>query len=567
MVFPAAGYIAIALEAGARSFDVLFPDSSDVHLQSIHIDSALLLNEGTPIEIITETTLSTVGNPRLDFRIKTVAEGRWTEHAHGMILGVAATNPDRHDSAQPSPTTEIPSFDTQPVKVISRGGRWGINNESYTRMWFDAMKRVGMAYGPTFTILSDICVQPSNLKASALVEMHVTKDTMIEESRYFVHPTVIDAAFQLIVMAAHEGKPHAFEKPFIPTSIRDLKIGEAVSPDTKSAQIQVTAHRPSLRQISGQATIVDLSGRTILTMQVDCTALDAGFGDNKDSKTKHPYNRLIWRPDFDRLSQDQLLSLLPYRQDDRIVKHEFLSLEKVCISILLNDYQRLPNPTTLKTLPFHMQKFASWMRTQGERLSQAQESHDLSLLTPSARDLLIQNIVTELGPSVPEITTISKLHDHLLDILLGRVGALDIMVEDNVLSRVYEEGFSGRGAYDKLEGVLTLIGHKEPRLRVLEIGAGSGGATLPALRALKGNTEFPSYREYVFTDVSMAFLSRAREKFRDFRFVKYGLLDIEKDLESQDGEAGFEVEGGFDVIIASNVSDRLHRGTVCVGGR
>src|SRR5262249_42807059 len=80
-------------------------------------------------------------------------------------------------------------------------------------------------------------------------------------------------------------------------------------------------------------------------------------------------------------------------------------------------------------------------------------------------------------------------------------------------------------------------------VRVLEIGAGTGGSTTHIL------PELPAERtEYVFTDVSPLFLARARLKFRDYPFLRYELLNIERDPEAQ----GFG-DQRFDIIIAANV--------------
>lgn len=81
------------------------------------------------------------------------------------------------------------------------------------------------------------------------------------------------------------------------------------------------------------------------------------------------------------------------------------------------------------------------------------------------------------------------------------------------------------------------------KLRVLEIGAGTGGATgyiLPLLPA--------GQVEYTFTDLSNLFLVKAREKFSGYPFIEYRLLDIERDPARQ----GFAPRG-FDLIIAANV--------------
>jgi SAM-dependent methyltransferase len=79
-------------------------------------------------------------------------------------------------------------------------------------------------------------------------------------------------------------------------------------------------------------------------------------------------------------------------------------------------------------------------------------------------------------------------------------------------------------------------------LRVMEVGAGTGGTTsalLPVLDA--GRTR------YVFTDVSELFLDRARERFADYSFIEYGLYDLEK----SPAEQGYAA-GSFDVIVSAN---------------
>jgi acyl transferase domain-containing protein/SAM-dependent methyltransferase len=81
------------------------------------------------------------------------------------------------------------------------------------------------------------------------------------------------------------------------------------------------------------------------------------------------------------------------------------------------------------------------------------------------------------------------------------------------------------------------------RTRVLEIGAGTGGTTSAILPALT-----PARTTYWYTDVSRAFLDRARERLASFTFVRYGLLDIEREIEPQHFSAGT-----FDVVVATNV--------------
>ena len=80
-------------------------------------------------------------------------------------------------------------------------------------------------------------------------------------------------------------------------------------------------------------------------------------------------------------------------------------------------------------------------------------------------------------------------------------------------------------------------------LRILEIGAGTGGTTAHVLpRILKRNVE------YTFTDVGPTFVSQARERFGMQSCVQFDVLDLDRDPDAQ----GFK-DRQFDVVIASNV--------------
>ena len=80
-------------------------------------------------------------------------------------------------------------------------------------------------------------------------------------------------------------------------------------------------------------------------------------------------------------------------------------------------------------------------------------------------------------------------------------------------------------------------------LRILEVGAGTGGTTTHVAPRLPAEGV-----EYTFTDVGPTFVARARDRFRTFPFMRFAALDLEREPETQ----GFG-DGTFDVVIASNV--------------
>jgi SAM-dependent methyltransferase len=83
----------------------------------------------------------------------------------------------------------------------------------------------------------------------------------------------------------------------------------------------------------------------------------------------------------------------------------------------------------------------------------------------------------------------------------------------------------------------------ERGLRVLEIGAGTGATASHLLRALP-----PGRVRYTFTDISPAFLARARARFAAHDWIEYRTLDIERDPVEQ-GFSAFD----YDLVLAANV--------------
>ena len=161
----------------------------------------------------------------------------------------------------------------------------------------------------------------------------------------------------------------------------------------------------------------------------------------------------------------------------------------------------------------------------------------------------INSIVQSLEQEVPEAAMVAQLTNKMPRIVSGDIGALDVMLENNLLTRIYEDGFGQTGAYAKLKEFMALMVHKHTRLSILELGAGTGGATKIMLNALEGDSQLPKYERYSFTDVSKAFLGVAQERFQASSHLDFGILDIENEPTIQ----GYE-ENYFDVVFASNVS-------------
>ena len=91
--------------------------------------------------------------------------------------------------------------------------------------------------------------------------------------------------------------------------------------------------------------------------------------------------------------------------------------------------------------------------------------------------------------------------------------------------------------------------HDDPaaRIRLIEIGAGTGGTTSTILPRLKRWQHHIA--EYCYTDLSRSFFNHARQRYGDdYPYLDYRLCDIEQPLAAQ----GIAV-GAYDIAIATNV--------------
>lgn len=152
-----------------------------------------------------------------------------------------------------------------------------------------------------------------------------------------------------------------------------------------------------------------------------------------------------------------------------------------------------------------------------------------------------------------EITLITRCTRGLADALVGKADPLQILFPGGSLGdaeKLYQDAPVAR-TYNTLvsEAVSAAVSaalkrmSPETKIRILEIGAGTGGTTSYVLPVLPADQT-----HYLFTDVSPMFTTRAAEKFSQFGFVEYQTLDISRDPSTQ-GFAGQT----FDLVIAANV--------------
>ena len=151
-----------------------------------------------------------------------------------------------------------------------------------------------------------------------------------------------------------------------------------------------------------------------------------------------------------------------------------------------------------------------------------------------------------------EIGLLRRCGSALPEVLRGRADPLDLLFGGSPNAADVYRNSPGARALSRLvaEAVASAASERPAgrRLRVLEVGAGTGGTTEAMLAALSGGNA-----DYLYTDVSAAFFPEARERFAGPAAdagvrLEFRGLDIERDPAAQ----GFGARG-YDLVVAANV--------------
>ena len=509
ILFPGAAYVAMAGEAIRQ-----LTGSSDFSVRHVDFSAALVLHEGKAVEIITHfrpaRLTATLNSSWFDFTVSSLNGTTWVKHCAGQA---------RAGSEFQLP---VPSIEPLPRKVPSS-------------VWYRVMRRFGLNYGPRFRGLSNISAHVSERKAVATIS-----DSLEEkETPYQLHPATIDCTFQLFSASAFNGLARLFNKLSVPTYIEELYI----RPPKGDILVQAEADATARGTLSGNLVGVS-EGETVINMK-GLRLSPLGDNDEATGDDPHAAVELEWKSDLNFMDAAQLMRPLK----DNTKSH--LLVDRLALACMIETRARIRG---LKTTKPHLEKFRKWLDTQEERAAKGRypnvpDCTFIAGLDSPERAHLIRDLLERLvGTEAAVVAT--AIHRILLscsEIITGSADPLELLLEDDILTKLYD--FTQNSEYSEF---LDLAAHHKPNLRVLEVGAGTGGTTNAILPHLKSTYGERMYSSYTYTDISAGFFVAARERFKDFQAMEYATLDISQDPIEQ----GFEAES-FDLIIACNVGSAI----------
>ncbi|KAK3687885.1 hypothetical protein B0T22DRAFT_439466 [Podospora appendiculata] len=222
----------------------------------------------------------------------------------------------------------------------------------------------------------------------------------------------------------------------------------------------------------------------------------------------------------------------PDKQNENVEFGAFFFISKALAHVDLN-----------KTVPptEHLREYVGWMRHQVERYNNGSLVHgkpEWSTLIDN--EDYMKEVLEDLSTSHYGMLLL-RIGPNLSSILDGEVDALQLLFHDDLVTNVYRSGLGADISAVKIQRYVNTLAYKNPDLKILEIGAGTGGTTAPILKALSRHGEDEAG--------AASFFERAKEEFRDHGDrMSFKVLDIEQDPVEQ----GFAA-GEYDLIVAANV--------------
>ncbi|CAN8099325.1 unnamed protein product [Discula destructiva] len=566
VVFPAAGYICLAIEA-IRLFSRTEDGSggrvvSGYRLRDTDFMQALLVpsnSDGIEIQtLLRPTSKKDLGSQGWKhFEVWTVtADNRWTQHAKGLVSVEL-------DKAL-APEAVEPTLKGRVSRVVPDD-------------LFANLRALGIAHGAMFQNMVDIVQARSGSGSSRSIVTIAIPDTSVPNDlprNPVLHPVTLDS----IITAPYSALPAAAARQAaakVPRAVESLWVSSAIR---KRPGHRLKAHSCLVRDDS-QDMEVDVSvfdhddGSLVLEME--------GFSYQSLGRDIAPVQQIAepWEKEFN--------SVLKWSLDISIGSPDiFASIKKQlsCKAAEEPSNGGADNESTTDIWRFcvnFMQQALVGLKQHGENRIEPQYAEYYAWMADTVQQAISgrlcagsaawlankesgnqRNSIEPMGDNVTKVgmEMVCRLGTNLADILRGDVPRLPLMTQDDLLTRFFDGMPALHCTSLQISGLLVHQVHKNPRARILEIGAGAGAMTRYAVSAL-GTPESggPSADLYHYTDASSAFFDMARESLAPFgNLLAFDTLELGRAPAAQ----GFE-EGTYDIVIASgvvsaSVSSTLH---------
>ncbi|KAI9693527.1 MAG: Type I Iterative PKS [Bogoriella megaspora] len=542
-LYPAGGMVVMAIEA-AKQLARGNGDPTSYELREIQFLNAFrVLHRDDPIE--TRFSMSPIPeNPAwFHFQLFVYDEDIWNEVCRGEIR-THFVGKDFDISRH------LRHWDTSTFLDKLNKSSQSLSREALYRQFANVHDA---EYGPAFQTLKNIFTSSSGAVKADINTVQWAKAYGSQHvSAHIVHPSTLDSLFQLVFPAFD---PNGGTKvTLVPTRVQRMWLnakGLGTSGDVIRVIGECSTRGYRGTDVRARAFSLENDEPLIELESYETTIVATSAADPGDAfEQRKLCAQIRWMPDVDSMtpSELQIVTAAPPRKR-KSTPDFYRDLHSVIRYFIFDSLVRLRGAGLPTTSPSHAGKLIRWMHYQ----MRGSEFADYEPGRRMVRDETFRKRMIDYTKRFSaEGRVLTTLGENLFDIIRGEADPIQLLFEGSLASDYYEELMSEGPYIPSLTKYLELLAHKNPAMRVLEIGAGTGSSAQPLLDALSDQGR-PRWSEYVFTDVSSGFFPEAEKKFSQFSYcMTYCMLDAAIDPSQQ----GFE-ESSYDVVVAGNVLHAL----------
>ena len=418
---------------------------------------------------------------------------------------------------------------------------------------YETLSKAGLEFGPVFRNLREARAGPG--QCIGVIGVPHTNSMMPGgfESNYVVHPATLDACFHPVSMAVHGGTPVS-QSLHLPTFFESLSVSQGInkSPGDTMIVYARVEDGTTARDICVSLAIFEQtkqkSDPLIEFKRFIASELETEKTKDSTRLARGLCYNVEWLPCLDLTPSSQYPGTLSQLRTTKANNTQIRLLERAAYYYIQVAVDSLSQHDIQRFQPHHQKLYDSFMDllALGKRNKLHHQSLDWVKANKAERSAFLAEIqsLDNCGRLVCEIGA------NIVHIFRSQIDPLSIMLKDDLLMNFYTDNepllILNQWAID----VIDVLARQNPQIKVLEIGAGTGGTTYSILQALGGaNGSKPRFDSYDFTDISPAFFEKAKDRFIPWGHrIQYSKLDIQDDPVPQ----GFRPEI-YDLVIAANV--------------
>lgn len=505
IVYPAAGYIAMAIEAASQHLPEgeANKDMSAFILRDVEIKAALVIQEHSAAEVMTSLRACQGGSKDserfYEFNIYSVtAENRWTEHCRGLV-GV-------HDV---SLDTEYETGSQTPKKASDLSV---IDISTF----YEKLASIGLEYGPCFANLSHANRADNLCFAEVTIPDTAAVMPMNLQYPYLIHPCTLDSIFHTVFVQANFG-----DDPAIPVRIDELCVSNRTerSPSTK---MNIETHIDKRTRKGIVASIMVMNSNDTIAMSIKglrCKNLENSAPKDEINPTARLGYMLTWKADPDLLSRQDFNTIFTENNHENGEFAKRASLESCASYYIRKAIQDLGSADEEELHPDRKQQLEFFVNgTQGLVPSSDTNGADIHAVNVSGPE---GRLLTAIGEQLSAVLKDPKF--------------LPIDMDSSVWEQ-YWESISSTSVYEKVASYLELVGYKNPMISVLEVEGTFGSSSQGHLeRLLSNHGQGPICSEYTITHRVPSIPEHFAPVLANWsQWLKAKKLDLNQSPETQD---------------------------------